>query len=104
MRNGLPHAIHQPFERREKENITMRNATRTIALAAVLATVLSATTASAAEPRLRERRDRGAVAQMVKRVMKFFGVSSLAEISIPWPSNAPNPNTSTNPGTTTGQE
>ena len=78
----------------------MRNTTRTIAIATVLATVLSATTLSAAEPRIRERRDRGGVAQMVKRVMKFFGISSLAEISIPWPSNTPNPNT----GTTTGQE
>jgi hypothetical protein len=76
---------------REKENITMRNTTRTIALAAILAISLSATTMSAAEPRLRQRRNPGAVAQMVQRVMKFFGISSQAEISVPWPNSSTNP-------------
>jgi hypothetical protein len=83
----------------------MRKIVRTTALVAVLATALSATTVSAAPSRSRtqRQRDRGSVAEMVKKVMKrFFGVSSLADvISIPTPNdNSYDKNT----GTTTGQE
>lgn len=75
----------------------MRNTTRTVALATIFATTLIATTASAVEPRVRDRRDQGNISVMVKRVMKFFGVSSLgAEMTIPTPNNTPSTKTGDN--------
>jgi hypothetical protein len=80
----------------------MRKIVRTTALAAVLATALSATTVNAAESRTRTPRERTSIGEIAKKVMKrFFGVSSLSEvISIPIPEN----NRPSNGGTTTGGE
>ena len=80
----------------------MRKIVRTTALVAVLATALSATTVSAAETRSRtqRQRERGSVAEMVRKVMKrFFGVSSLSDVI-----SIPNPNENRDNGTPTGTE
>lgn len=65
----------------------MRQITRTIALATILATTLTATTALAAPSTPRPRRDRGTVTELVQRLMKrIFGtVSSESDLSLPKP-------------------
>ncbi|HEY0139452.1 MAG TPA: hypothetical protein VGF48_01075 [Thermoanaerobaculia bacterium] len=65
----------------------MRQITRTIALAVVLTTTLTATTAIAAPSDPRPRRDRGTVTELVQRIIKrFFGVVTIeSDLSVPKP-------------------
>ena len=70
----------------------MRNTTRAITFAAILAVTLSTTSVHAAARNVRPRREGGNVAEMVRQVVKrFFGVVSLGEtLTLPNPSsNAP---------------
>jgi hypothetical protein len=91
--------IHTALPENEKENATMRNTTRAITFAAILAITLSTTTVHAAERSVRPRRDRGNVAEMVKQIVKrFFGVVSLGETL-----TLPNPNSNTPSGIGTGE-
>lgn len=70
----------------------MRKATRTIAIATILATTLSVTPlfAAGAVRSRNSRRDNVSIAQMVRNIMKrLFNVSSQAEVSVPIPEANP---------------